>query len=161
MGPDVPPKARVVVREPEADQPLDERLPRRVGAEGGGSAGTRKLCQDLRAVRREPGRPPGKVGRVRRDREHEREPGKNRFERPVTGFGARHADVHVQAADALPAGGYTGEADELLVARIGGYLLLLGVAERMAAGGRDPEAVLGGDPRRLAAKHPQGLVRPG
>src|SRR5438128_907017 len=66
----------------------------------------------------------------------------------------------MQPADALSARGDAREADELLVARIGGDLLLLRVAERMAAGSGDPEAVVLGNPRDRAPELMQRLVRP-
>ena len=123
MGTNVPPKTRVVVGEPEADQALDEALPSPVGAERRRRPGARQLRQHLGTVRGEPCCPTREKGRVRRQRQHERQPRQDRFEGRVTGVGGRHADVDVQPADALPARGDPGKADELLVARIGGDLL--------------------------------------
>src|SRR5439155_18531588 len=91
---------------------------------------------------------------------HERQPGQDRFEGRVTGVGGRHANVDVQPADALPARGDPGKADELLVARVGGDLLLLRVAGGMAAGSGYAEAVLLGNPRCRSPKLAERLVRP-
>ena len=103
-----------------------------------------KLGQDLGAVRQHPCLLTGEIGRVRRDREHDREPGEDALERVEARVRAGHADVDVEPAHALPPGRDPRVGDELGVPFFVGDLLLLGPAHGVTAGrGHLQSALLG------------------
>jgi hypothetical protein len=74
---------------------------------------------------------------------------------------ARYADVHVDAADALAPCRDAGVLDEVVVARIGRDLLLLGRADRVCPGGGNAQPVPARDPVGACPQVPQGLGRAG
>ena len=141
VRPDVPPEARVAVGEADSDEALDERLPLRVGAEDRRRRSAGQLREHLGPRRGEARLLARQVGRVRRQREHERQPGQDALQRAHALLGAGHAHVDVQPADTLPPGRDAGVLDELAVARVGRDVLRLREAERVRARGRDPLAV--------------------
>ena len=83
VRPDVPPVAGRVGRDAELREPLDVRLPARVGAERGRRAAPRQLGEHRRAARHQPRLLAREVRRVRREREHDRQPGQDALERAV------------------------------------------------------------------------------
>ena len=157
-GPDVPPEPRVVGADAEPHEVVDERLPLLVGRERGRSAAPGQLCEHLGTVRLHAGLLAREIRRVGREREHDRQPRQDAFERVEARLGARHADVDVQAADALPPGRHARVGDELRVARLVGDLLVLGPAQRMASRRRETQAPLLGQTARLGAQLAQRLL---
>ena len=97
----VPPDARVVLGDAERDEPLDPRLPLGVRRERRRRAGARQLGEHRRAVRRHAGQLAGEPGRVRREREHDRQPRQDRLEAAPALLRAT-ASRHARAAPARP-----------------------------------------------------------
>ena len=112
----VPPEARVVRRETGCRHALDEPLPVGIRLQGRRRTATRKKREHLGANRQHPRLTPFEVRRVRRQRQHEREPGEDCLHDAETRVGVGHSDVDVQAADSLPARSRAGVRNEVAVA---------------------------------------------
>ena len=119
----------------------------------------RQQPQHLGANREHAGVPAFEVRGVRRQGEHDGQPGDDRLHDPERSLGVRHPDVDVQAADTLPPRGRTRVLDELAVAIDGRDLLLRRNAGRIRTGGRDVVTVALGNLARCAPQLHQALDR--
>ena len=139
MRPRIPPAARVVLA-----GRLDALLPLLLRRHRGRRAAARQLEQALRP-RGEPVRlHTGQVRRVEGERQHGRQPRRDRRECLEAVGEALHADVDVQAADQLALHPRSELLDHLQVTLLGDDLLLLRAGERMRAGGSNRKPLGGG-----------------
>src|SRR5205823_3197452 len=78
---DIPPEAGIAVGQSKLDEPLDERLPLRVGSEVRRGCRTRELREHCGTTRGQARLLAAEKRRVGREREKERQPGEHAFER--------------------------------------------------------------------------------
>ena len=141
LRPDVPPDPGVVGEHAEPGETLDPGLPGAVGAEPRRRAGAGQLGEDRRPHGEHPGVLAVDERRVRGECENDGQPRQHRLEPLVALLGARDADMHVQAVDALPARRVADAPDHLEVALLLHDRQRLQVRARVSAGGRDDEPV--------------------
>ena len=110
MRADVPPDARVILDHAEPREALDPTPPTPAYEPNAGGALARGSSrQHGRAARSEARLAPADVRRVRRQREHEREPGQHALERSVAGLGGR-TSRRARAGRSRPGGARTHRA---------------------------------------------------